>query len=156
MDMRYVGQEHPVTVDLPSEALTNSDRKKIKEQFDLVHKRRYGTCAPNEPGEIVSLRATVTGVMKKPPLEKIVRGSKKPTNESMTGFRDVYFNEIKNTIKTPTYSRNKLKYGNVITGPALIEEHASITVVPPDDKLNVDQYGNLIIELICFIDYLIC
>ena len=152
IDMRYVGQEHPVTVDLPSEALTNSDRKKIKEQFDIVHKRRYGTCAPNEPGEIVSLRATVTGVMKKPRLEKIVRGSKKPTIDSMTGFRDVYFNEIKNTIKTPTYSRNKLKYGNVITGPALIEEHASITVVPPDDKLNVDQYGNLIIELMSNIE----
>jgi N-methylhydantoinase A len=147
IDMRYVGQEHPVTVDLPSDALINSDRKKIKEQFDLVHQRRYGTCAPNEPGEIVSLRATVTGVMKKPPYEKLIRGSKKPIKDSMTGFRNVYFNEIKKSVKTPTYSRKYLKYGNIINGPALIEEHASITVVPPYDTLYVDQYGNLTIEL---------
>ena len=40
-----------------------------------------------------------------------------------------------------------LKAGNKIAGPALIEEHASTTVVLPGDKLQVDAFGNLVIEV---------
>src|SRR5207237_10235713 len=73
-DMRYVGQEHPVTVDLAPAVFTRRDREAIKRHFDEVHLRRYGTNAPEERAEIVSLRATVTGMMKKPPLERIAAG----------------------------------------------------------------------------------
>ena len=47
----------------------------------------------------------------------------------------------------PTYARDELKAGNRIDGPALIEEHASTTVVLPGDKLQVDAFGNLVIEV---------
>ena len=40
-----------------------------------------------------------------------------------------------------------LKNGNVIQGPALIEEHASTTVVQPGDTVQVDLYGNLQISI---------
>ena len=78
LDMRYVGQEHPVTVDLSPAVFKRRDREAIKKHFDEVHQLRYGTCAPEERAEIVSLRATVSGVMKKPPLEKIARGGAAP------------------------------------------------------------------------------
>ena len=74
LDMRYVGQEHPVTVDLPMRVFQKQDRKAIKQHFDDDHMQRYGTSAPAERAEIVSLRTTVTGLMKKPPLEKIRKG----------------------------------------------------------------------------------
>ena len=64
-DMRYVGQEHPVTVDLPMSVFKRRDRKAIKRLFDEMHEQRYGTSAPAESAEIVSLRATVAGVMRK-------------------------------------------------------------------------------------------
>ena len=71
-DMRYVGQEHAVTVDLPLKAVSSKqDRDAIKRPFDEMHELRYGTSAPQERAEIVSLRATVTGVMRKPPQAKI-------------------------------------------------------------------------------------
>jgi N-methylhydantoinase A len=44
---------------------------------------------------------------------------------------------------TPVYLRERLLAGNAITGPALIEEHASTTVVQPGDTLRVDELGNL-------------
>ena len=146
-DMRYVGQEHPVTVDLHADVLKKGDRQAIKTQFDAVHQRRYGTCAPQEAGEIVSLRATVCGVMKKPQLEKIQKGSSKPLKAALNGHRLVYFSELNKSIKTLTYDRAHLKAGNKIIGPALIEEYASITVVQPGDRLHVDDYGNLIIDI---------
>ena len=50
-------------------------------------------------------------------------------------------------VETPTYDRARLAAGNRIDGPALIEEHASTTVVQPGDKVEVDAFGNLHIEI---------
>ena len=147
VDMRYVGQEHPVTVDLSPTVFKRRDREAIKLHFDEVHQLRYGTCAPDERAEIVSLRATVTGVMKKPPLEKIARGAKTPTVAAHRGKRKVYFAELGKAVATPTFSRDELRSGNRIDGPALIEEYASTTVLLPGDKLRVDEFGNLVIEV---------
>jgi N-methylhydantoinase A len=47
---------------------------------------------------------------------------------------------------TAIYNRAQLRAGNRIIGPALIEEHASTTVLADGDRLEVDQYGNLLIE----------
>jgi N-methylhydantoinase A len=53
-----------------------------------------------------------------------------------SGFRDA-----------PTYQRAALLAGNRIKGPALIEEHASTTVLMPGDTCEVDGYGNLVIAV---------
>ena len=89
-DMRYVGQEHAVTVDLPLAVFEKQDRAAIKRHFDAMHELRYGTSAPDERAEIVSLRTTVTGVMRKPPQEKIGRGKRAPAKAAFTGKRPVY------------------------------------------------------------------
>jgi len=145
--MRYVGQEHPVTVDLPAEVFRRRSRDALKRRFDEEHLRRYGTCAPEEPAEIVSLRATVTGAMKKPPLEHIARGGRAPLASARRGKRNVYFTELGRSLATPIYAREGLSARNRIAGPALVEEHASTTVVLPGDRLQVDEFGNLIIEV---------
>jgi N-methylhydantoinase A len=146
-DMRYVGQEHAVAVDLPMALFTNKDRDGIKQAFDDMHLLRYGTNAPNERIEIVSLRSTITGVMKKPPHEKIETGKAAPPAAAFTGTRPVFFTETTDFVETKTYARTGLLAGNEIPGPALIEEHASTTVVLPGDKLTVDPYGNLMIAV---------
>jgi N-methylhydantoinase A len=146
-DMRYVGQEHAVTVDLPMKVFARGDRRAIKRLFDAMHELRYGTSAPAERAEIVSLRTTVAGVMRKPPLAKIGRGRSMPPAAASTGKRPVYFNDAKRFRATPTYRRAALLAGNRIKGPALIEEHASTTVLMPGDVCTVDPYGNLVIAV---------
>jgi len=146
-DMRYIGQEHPVTIDLTPQALAQRDRAVLKRQFDDVHQRRYGTCAPGERAEVVSLRATVAGLMKKPEFEHIRRGGREPAPEARAGVRPVCFPELAEAVATPIYARDALLVGNVIDGPALVEEHASTTVVLPGDRLQVDHLGNLNIEV---------
>jgi len=146
-DMRYVGQEHPVTVELPSEIFRRRNRDALKRRFDEEHLRRYGTCAPEESAEIVSLRATVTGAMKKPPLERIARGGRAPLASARRGKRKVYFAELGRSLATPSYAREALSAGNRIAGPALVEEHASTTVLLPGDRLRVDEFANLVIEV---------
>jgi N-methylhydantoinase A len=145
LDMRYVGQEHPVTVELPMRVFQKQDRKAIKQHFDNDHLQRYGTSAPNERSEIVSLRVTVAGLMRKPPQETIERGSAAPPKTAFAGKRPVWFDGRFRT--APTYRRAELLAGNKINGPALIEEHASTTVLMPGDKMTVDAWGNLTIRV---------
>lgn len=146
-DMRYVGQEHSVTVDVTAAMLAAGDRAALKSRFDAVHQFRYGTCAPAEKVEIVTLRATVVGVMDKPAMEEIPRGEARPPAEACRGVRDVYFSETGKPVPTSIFDRDRLLAGNRISGPALVEEHASTTVVLPGDELEVDVYGNLRIDL---------
>ena len=143
MDMRYVGQEHVVTVDVALEHFAARDRDAIKRTFDDEHQRRYATSAPAEPVEIASLRATVTGLTHKPPLEPIARGNVTPPGDAFTGDRGVYFTSLGDFRAAPTFDRARLLAGNRIDGPAIVEEHASTTVLMPGDNLQVDDFGNL-------------
>lgn len=146
-DMRYVGQEHAVTVDLDAALFKAKDRSGIKRQFDEVHAVRYGTSAPKEPGDIVSLRLTVTGLMKKPSPRSVSEGVAKPEADALVRQKPVYFREANGFVDTPVYERTKLRHGNEIAGPALIEEHASTTVIAPGDRMSVDAFGNLILTI---------
>jgi N-methylhydantoinase A len=145
LDMRYVGQEHPVTVELPLSVFRGKDHAAIKQHFDDDHLQRYGTSAPDERAEIVSLRATIRGLMKKPPQEKIGKGASTPPKSAFTGKRKAFFDG--RFCDAPTYRRAEFKAGNRISGPALIEEHASTTVLMPGDRMAVDAWGNLVIRV---------
>jgi N-methylhydantoinase A len=147
-DMRYVGQEHAVTVELPIDLFRAEDRDGIKQRFDAVHATRYGYSAPAEKAEIVSLRSAVTGVMRKPAPERIRSGGAEPPPEAARGTRPVHFAEAGGYVETPIYDRAALLAGNRMPGPVLIEEYASTTVVHPGDVLAVDAFGNLVIDIL--------
>lgn len=144
-DMRYVGQEHAVTVDLPTRHFTRKNAPAIKQAFDQVHLRRYGTSAPEEAAQIVSLRITVAGILAKPPIEEIESGSATPPRAAITGRRKVHMGG--KLVETRLIARDALRAGNKIKGPALIEESASTTVLRPQDRLEVDRFGNLVISI---------
>jgi len=146
-DMRYVGQEHPVTVEFPSDIMLRGDRTTLKERFDEVHAQRYGTSAPEEPAEIVSLRASIVGLMEKPPIKEIETGPEALEPMGDLGLRKVYFGAEYGFVATPAVARSTLRAGNRLVGPVLVEEHASTTVVLPGDVLTVDRLGNLVIEI---------
>ncbi len=131
--------------DLPRELFAAHDRAGIKARFDAVHETRYGYSAPDEKAEIVSLRSATIGLMRKPALEPVATGGES-AEDAFTGKRPVYFSAT-GGVDTPTYDRARLKAGNRIEGPALIEEHASTTVVEPKDVLTVDAFGNLHIDI---------
>jgi N-methylhydantoinase A len=145
-DMRYVGQEHAVAVDIPREHFLNGDRAAIKTCFDAEHRVRYGFASETERAEIVSLRCSVNGVMAKPQLSRVHAGNEKPPGGALRAKRPVYFTDH-GFLETPAYDRAQLEANNRIDGPALIEEYASTTVVLPGDTLTVDAYGNLIITV---------
>jgi N-methylhydantoinase A len=146
-DMRYVGQEHTVTVTLPALDAGPASIERLKADFDRVHQQRYSHSAPDEPAQIVSLRVSAIGRMTKPDLAKIGEGTDAPSPQACTGSRDVIFDPAHGAVATPVYSRAKLLAKNRIEGPAVIEEPTATTLLRPGDVLDVDGYGNLLIEI---------
>jgi len=106
-----------VTVELPAGVFRRRNRDALKRSFDEEHQRRYGTCAPGEPAEIVSLRATVTGRDEKNRRSsRVARGGSAPPASARRGKRGVYFAELGRSLATPSYARDGLRAGNRIGG----------------------------------------
>src|SRR5258706_4428978 len=122
-DMRYVGQEHPVTVELPAGVFRRRNRDALKRSFDDEHQRRYGTGAPGGPARIVSLRATVTGAMKKPRLDRIKPRGRAPPASTRPGKRRADFAELGRSRATPNYPRAGPTARYRIHGPGRLHAH---------------------------------
>jgi N-methylhydantoinase A len=147
-DVRYVGQEHTVTIRVPGELPVDDEatRAEIKRAFDEAHDLHYGHSAKDQPAEIVTLRVQASARLDKPAPVKIAAGGAVPPAGAARGEREVYFSG-RGMTSTPVFSRAALLAGNVIAGPAVVEETASTTIVDPGDRLTVNEYGHLVIEV---------
>jgi N-methylhydantoinase A len=145
-DMRYVGQEHAVAVRMPASAADESARAEIKRRFDEAHDLRYSHSAPEEAADIVSLRVSAIGRLAKPAFPTILAGAATPPADADRGARPVIF-EGQGAMTARVFDRALLRAGNVIQGPAIIEEVASTTVVEPGDSVTVNRYGHLVMKL---------
>ena len=145
-DMRYVGQEHAVAVRVPAAVGDETARAEIKKLFDDAHELRYSHSAPGESADIVSLRVSAIGRLGKPEFPRIPPGDPAPPPAARRGTRSVIF-EASGALEAAVFDRTKLLQGNMIPGPAIIEEAASTTVVEPGDTVTVNAYGHLVMQL---------
>jgi N-methylhydantoinase A len=145
LDLRYRGQSHELTVTAPAGDLTPQDLERIQEQFHETHARAYGYAAREDPVELVNVRLTAIGVSPKPRLKALPQGSG-DFREAVKGHRPVWFGETSGFVACPVLDRYRLRWGDRIPGPAVIEELDSTTVVHPDYLAAVDQYGNLLLQ----------
>jgi len=145
LDLRYVGQEHTLAVTTPG-PLTEAAKPEVARAFDEQHLRVYGHNAPDERKEIVSLKVIGLGNVAKPRLERIPAGGETPVAQARLGTRDVYVGSSQYR-PFAIYRRDRLQAGNVVPGPAVIEEMTATTVVEPGQSCLIDPYGNLIISI---------
>lgn len=141
-DMRYLGQEHTVNVPIPGGELSDAQRSQIESKFHELHEQLY-TFRQNSPIEIVNLRLTGFGTVRKPELQRIE--SNGDSIHALKGTRLVDFDDL-GRHETHIYERSRLGAGAELRGPAIVEEAAASTLVLPEQRLLVDTYGNLIIE----------
>jgi N-methylhydantoinase A len=147
-DMRYVGQEHTVKVPLPGGQLTEKDMAAVDERFHQSHEHAY-TFRLASPIELVNFHLTALGQVEKPRIARLSRDAEpcpvaRGVEEARKGTRQVIFEE--GLLATPTYERDLLPEGAMLSGPVIVEEPAATTVVLPGQRLSVDEYGYLHIE----------
>ena len=140
VDLRYLGQEHTVTVGLSD----LDDWSGLRKQFDDAHDRAYGYAAPDVEVQLLNLRLTVVYPIDRPRLPTLApRASGTPQFET----RAIYSTLSGETRQFRVYQREDLCTGDAIQGPAAIEEPGTTTVIDTADNLSVESHGCLIIHL---------
>jgi N-methylhydantoinase A len=144
-DCRYQGQSFELTV-----PVTDAAFEALAETFGREHERTYGHRAgPDEPVEIVSLRAVGRGLTDRPRLPSRVRVDRgalaRPGARPADVVRRVYFGPEQGWLATPILSRGDLATAR--QGPAVIEEYDATCVVPPDARARLDEWGNIVMEV---------
>ncbi|MGQ9646561.1 MAG: hydantoinase/oxoprolinase family protein [Thermodesulfobacteriota bacterium] len=144
-DMRYSRQSYELTIHFDFKQLKHKGLKYLDSLFHKEHERAYGFSVKGEETKIVSLKVIGLGKIKKHVPPKIPEGSRNPSREALKERRQVYLDDARKPYRCAIYDREQLRSGNVIVGPAIIEEVDSTTVVLPGLKASVDRYGNLLI-----------
>jgi N-methylhydantoinase A len=140
-DVRYFGQAFEVRVDVPDGRL---DPDAVADRFHDAHLRLYGyhfRGDPRQEVEWVNVRVTGIGPIRRPEIAEVPAGHGAAT--ARTGTRPAFFDGWRDT---PTYDRARLGAGDVVTGPAVLEEFGSTVPVAPGFRATVDRFGNLRIE----------
>lgn len=143
-EMRYVGQNYELQVEIPTENITASDIEKMKQDFFVAHEKNYGYYNPNAPVQFVNFRCEATGIVKKPNLAELENTLDDPSKAEI-GRRVVHFEES-GAVDCPVYDRAKFGRAKRVNGPCIIEQMDSTTVVPPNTWFSIDKFGNLIIR----------
>lgn len=147
LDLRYLGQYHEVTVEVPEKTLASADWKAVRERFHAQHDRLYGYAlrAEGTAIELLNVRLAASGVTEKPPL---AREPRRPPNPAgvLKGKRPVWLAERKRYRPAPVYDGDRLGHGNRLAGPAIIESANTSIVVPPRWRAEYDALGNCILS----------
>jgi N-methylhydantoinase A len=141
-EMQYVGQSYVLPIALPQGSLQPDDLGAAERDFHAAHERAYGFAAPAEPTEIVNLRlATIGRIPAWIPNTIPAEGAAVPSKS----VRDVYFAEAGGFTPTPILERSTFNQATLLTGPAIVEEMDSTTVIHPGYSARPDRWGNLVI-----------
>ena len=134
-DMRYIGQEYYVNVDI-SEPF---DLNEINNNFHKTYEKQYGHSTPEGPSEFINLRLIATGKIKKTDSVKSIENDKTIKDSK----RKIIFNQKE--YETKIYARHNIRVNESFEGPAVIEESTATTVIPPNYSIIKDEFGNIII-----------
>lgn len=141
-DMRYRGQQTTVKVMLPD----HLEFEDVRERFDRAYELRYGHSARNQPAEVVSIRLAAHGIRPHATLERI-RSSEGSASSAGPSTREVFFKSAGGRTPCQIWQRSDLRAGALLRGPAVVEEPSTSTIVEPEDELEVNEFGHLVLHM---------
>jgi len=145
IDARYEGQNFEVQVSLDGVDMGAGGHAEFARRFAEAHEREYGYTVDDRKVQIINCRMQAVGQVVKAPLAPRYIGG--VLEDASLGRRKAYFGAEHGWKETPVYDRDRVPTGACFTGPALLEEMSSTTVVGVGHAASVDEYGNLIIRL---------
>ena len=144
-ECRYVGQGFELRASMPKEPLSKKNIGTVIKSFYAAHKQVYGHAFEDQLVEIITLRVVGSAKVDTLKLPNLKKGNRTNPKDAKLYVRDTVFDDGK-SVKTPRYDRGKLLAGDKITGPALIVQHNSTTLVPPKYKALVMGHGDLVLN----------
>jgi N-methylhydantoinase A len=151
VDLRYFGQAYEVRVPAPDGTVDEGYAADLASRFHDEHRALYGYDFRDDPRqqvEWVNLRVTGIGPITRPVLRRLdsaEASSATVRQRAHRGTRPVCFDPDLGHVDTDLWWRPDLLAGDVISGPAVIEEFGSTVPVHPGFGMRVDSLGNLVI-----------
>ncbi len=148
-DLRYYGQAFEVRVPADAAENTTADTTAdgavgagaVADRFHDEHERLYGYCHRDDPVEWVNLRVSGIGPIRRPETATRPYGDGDHAR-ARTGTRPVHYDAWADV---PVYARERLEPGDLVAGPAVIEEFGSTLPLHPGFAARVDGHGNLVV-----------
>jgi len=142
-DCRYVGQGHELSILLAG--MLVRDLRGLEHAFHAAHIARYGHAAPGEPVEAVTLRLNAVGRLDHPPAASVPRGATDhhPDGAALRGTRNVLLPAAPGRVPVQVWRRDRLRAGDRLAGPCIVEQLDATTLVPPGMRAVVGRWGDL-------------
>jgi len=138
-DMQFRGQTHLIRIAIPSPDVTREDLQAL---FEEAYFARFQVRLPEIRAVLVNLVTSVIGKRHGFPLASLTGTGEGPAR---IGERDLYADGRWHT--AGIYLRDRLRPGDTIDGPAVIQQVDATTVVEPGATVRVDEIGNLRIKV---------
>ena len=144
VDMQFQGQTHILNFPVQNTKLT---RESLQTAFEKAYWNRFEVELPEIRAVLVNLHTAVIGRRKPVPLTSLISTTeqKAQIEDCKTGIRQVWFES--GWKETPIYKRESLSIKARFKGPAIIEQLDTTIIVEPENQVEVDLDGNLIISL---------
>ncbi len=144
VDMRYEGQGHEITIDVPDGMLSESHIEEITNRFNAEYTLRYSRTISDVPLEMVTWRVQVKG--QTPDIHLVQKSDALDKAEALKGHRSVYFQET-GYLECPVYDRYSLTPNENLYGPAIVEEKESTIIIGINASFYLDDERNVIIKM---------
>ncbi|HZR91780.1 MAG TPA: hydantoinase/oxoprolinase family protein [Gaiellaceae bacterium] len=142
-DMRYHGQGYEIPVSLDPDEVRTDGLSQLDARFNALHEQLYGFRMHETMSEIVNLRAVGFGAAPKPELPHGEPDGSQ-AEAALVDTHEIVFAGERHPTKI--YDRSKLGPGSRFSGPAIVTEFDSTTVVLPGYRAEVDRWFNILIR----------
>jgi N-methylhydantoinase A len=143
-ELRYAGQGYELEVDVPLGKLTRECIQLMEISFHKRHEEIYGYKITDGKTAFVNIGVTVIGKLPRPDIE-FYQETGEDSTHAKKAIRNVYIDG--KYIETIIYDRYALKTGNIIYGPAIIEQVDTTTLIKPGEVCTLDKICNLVITI---------
>lgn len=140
-DLRYIGQFHEILCEMPDYLIARFDADELAAIFHAQHEAQYGHADPKAPVEIVNLRIEATGKLDTPDYGADVLQTAGPA--APLRRRKAVMAQGAAAIEVPIYKRGALAAGQVVTGPAILVQRDSTTVIFEKQAAEAGAFGTL-------------
>ncbi len=144
VDLRYAGQSYELSIRASEGQWSRGKLADLRDAFEAEHERTYGHRSETDAVEVVTLR--IRAFLPGWPLPHGKDISAPEGSGRRPGSRRAYFGEIRGWVETPVLPRRYLG-DSPVRGPLIVEDYDATTLVPPDARVHLDVWRNIVIDV---------
>ncbi|MDI6028489.1 hydantoinase/oxoprolinase family protein [Corticibacterium sp. UT-5YL-CI-8] len=141
--LRYRHQGFELSVPWGDQTVSDQSAGSLAERFHRLHEQLYSFAQEDTPIEMVTLRVTAIGKLAAPKRTRLAAG--KRAAETIIGRQEMYVNG--QIVSSPIYDRSQLAEGEVVEGPAILQQLDATTLLKPGERATVHPFGSLIVNI---------